>query len=318
MTKQNKDQNPHLSIIIPVYNSADIFPELYVRLKKILIDEYNNHEIITIVDGNEDNCSDIIASYCNNDRKLKMILFSKNFGHQSAITAGLENASGCVVVTMDDDLEDPPEEIPTMLRELEKGYDLIYGIRKKRKVSIIKKFLFYSYYRILNYFSSIDMPYDSGDFCVMNKKVVDTLNNLPERNRFIRGLRSWAGFKQKGYEYERGIRYSGTSGYSLRKYIKFSIDGILSFSNRPLTIVSIFGFFACSISFILGITAITLKIFGFLPDNTVGWTSLFVIIVFIGGIQLISIGVIGQYIGRIYDEVKNRPMYVIKEKIGFK
>lgn len=308
-------ESVELSVVIPVYNSAKIFPELHRRLVKTLSDTVHSYEIIAVVDGCTDRSAEVIEMYTKGDPHLKMVELSRNFGHQTAITAGLQLSSGEMVVVMDDDLEDPPELLPKFLFKAREGYDVVYGIRKKRKVSIPRRLAFSFFYRLLNRLSAIDMPYDSGDFCLMKRPIVEALNAMPETNRYIRGLRTWLGLKQVGIEYERGKRPTGQSGYRLINYIKLAMDGILSFSYKPLTFVSVIGFTVALASFLAGMRLIILKLMGESIDIP-GWASIMVTVLFIGGIQLISIGILGQYIARIYDEVKRRPKFIIRRTIG--
>ena len=304
------------SIVIPVYNSAQIFPLLYDRLVKVLTKIVNSFEILAIVDGCDDNSAEVIEKCCEGGIGLKMVEFTRNFGHQAAITAGLEFSTGELVIVMDDDLEDPPELLPAFIRKAQEGYDVVYGIRKRRKVSFIRRTCFYLYYRLLNKLTGINIPYDAGDFCLMRRAVVDALNAMPETNRYIRGIRTWLGFRQVGIEYERGSRLLGESGYNLAGYFKLGLDGILSFTYKPLRYVSGMGFIIAMVSFIFGISAIILKLTGKI-SQVPGWTSIVVSVSFLGGVQLISIGILGQYIARIYDEVKQRHKFVIKRVIGF-
>lgn len=308
-------ESVELSVVIPVYNSAKIFPELHRRLVKTLSDTVPSYEIIAVVDGCTDSSAEIIEMLTKENPSLKMVELSRNFGHQTAITAGLQLSSGEMVMVMDDDLEDQPELLPKFLSKAREGYDVVYGIRKKRKVSIPRRMAFSFFYRLMNRLSDIDMPYDSGDFCLMKRSIVDALNAMPETNRYIRGLRAWLGLRQVGIEYERGRRPIGQSGYRLINYIKLGMDGILSFSYKPLTLLSIFGFTIALASFLAGMRLILLKFIG----RTIivpGWASIMVAVLFIGGVQLISVGILGQYIARIYDEVKKRPKFIIKRTIG--
>jgi glycosyltransferase involved in cell wall biosynthesis len=309
--------SPELSVVIPVYRSASIFPELYRRLDASLSPIVKALEIIAVADGNSDGSADIIADIHHKDPRIKLIELSRNFGHQVAVTAGIDHAQGQLIVVMDDDLEDPPEVIPKLIAKAREGYDLVYGIRRHRQVGIIKRVFYAAFYRIMNSLSAIDIPYDSGDFCLMKRPIVDTLKKMPEKNRFIRGMRCWAGYNQTGVEYDREPRYAGESGYSIRGYFKFAMDGILSFSYRPLTIVTASGFITAAAGFLFALYAFFARLTGKLPADATGWTSLMVGILFLGGVQLLSIGIIGQYIARIYDEVKHRPHYIAKRKIGF-
>jgi len=304
-----------LSVIIPIYNSSKIFPELYKQVCAALLDTVRSFEIIAVLDGCTDASYDVIHKLRGDDKTIKIIELSRNFGHQAAISAGLEFASGEMVAIMDDDFEDPPELLPKFISRLREGFDVVYGIRKKRKRSFFIRALFSSFYRMLDKLVDIRIPPDAGDFCVMKKSFVNVLNGMPETNRFLRGLRVWSGFSQTGIEYERGERFSGKSGYSFRKYLGLAMDGIFSFSYKPLIFISLAGGLIASLSFLLGTGLIILKLGGKIRDVP-GWTSLAVIVLFLSGVQLTSMGVVGTYVARIYDEVKRRPKYVIKRMVG--
>lgn len=305
-----------LSIVVPIYNSATIFPELYRRICASLEAVVSSFELIAVLDGCSDNSLDVIQSVRNNDNRIKIIEFSRNFGHQAAVTAGLKYVGGDIVVIMDDDLEDPPEQIPRFIERIRSGFDVVYGIRKKRKRSWSHRLLYSCFYRILGKLSDIHIPRDAGDFCIMTRKVVDIINSMPERDRFLRGLRAWTGFRQIGIEYERSSRFAGDSGYTMRKYLALAAKGIVSFSHRPVTFISILGAVIALFSFILGFLFIMLKLLGKIPDVP-GWTSLAVLFLFLSGVQMITTGVIGAYIARIFDEVKQRPTFVVSKIIGF-
>ncbi len=305
-----------ISVIIPVYNSEAIQKELYNRLSTVLNSYKHEYEIIYVNDGSHDNSAQAIKEICLKDKKMKLIDFSRNFGHQAAICAGLKKAKGNIVAIIDDDLQDPPEVLPKFLDKLQDGYEVVYGIRKKRKENIFKRAIFYTFYRLLKLVSNHEIPYDSGDFCVMDRKIVDVINRFPESNKFLRGIRSWAGFRQTGIEYERHSRYAGKSQYSLRKYLRFAFDAIFSFSYLPLRIMAIFGFCAAGLSFIYGCYIFINKMSGRI-EEVPGFTTIFLAIIFIGGLILISMGIIGEYIARLYDEAKRRPHYIIKDEIGF-
>ncbi|EKE14075.1 MAG: glycosyl transferase family protein, partial [uncultured bacterium] len=243
--------------------------------------------------------------------------FSRNFGHQTAVTAGLDFATGDAVAILDADLQDPPEILPKFFEKLSQGYDVVYAIRKKRKENIFKKAAYSLFYKILHLIASVDIPLDSGDFCVLSQRMVKTINSFPERNRFIRGLRSWAGFKQIGLEYEREKRFAGESKYGLKKLFKLAFDGIFSFSFIPLQIMFILGSASLFLS-ILGIfLAVYMKYFTTAYNRVPGFATTTILIMFVGGLQLFSIGVMGEYLRRVYDEVKQRPQYIIESKIGF-
>lgn len=305
-----------VSIVIPVYNSEKIQKELYTRLVNVLSKYNTNYEIIFINDGSQDNSIENLKQLCLNDKDVKLIDFSRNFGHQSAIMAGFNKASGDIIAVIDDDLQDPPEILSTFIDKLNEGYDVVYGIRKKRKENFLKRSFFYIFYRVLRLLSSHDIPFDTGDFCVMNRKVLENLNRFPETNKFIRGIRSWIGFRQIGIEYERDARYEGSSQYTFKKYFKFALDAMLSFSYLPLRISTLFGFLVAGFSFFYGLYIIVQKLLGQIGDVP-GFTTLIVSTAFIGGVLLICLGIIGEYIARIYDEIKRRPQYIIKDEKGF-
>ncbi|MEZ5503558.1 MAG: glycosyltransferase family 2 protein [Halioglobus sp.] len=304
-----------ISIVIPVYYSANIFRSLYGRLVGTLEELSRSFEIIAVVDGCADDSAAVIADVHAQDPRVKLIEFSRNFGNQMAITAGLRYSTGNIVVVIDDDLEDPPEVIPHLLAKAEEGYDVVYAVRRKREISLLRHGMFKLYYRIFSKLSNFDVPEDVGDFCLMRRPIVDVLNAMPESHRYIRGLRSWAGFRQTGIEFDREVRHSGQSGFNLVRYLRFAFDGIFSFSHVPLMLSTYLGFFISLISFLLGIWFVVAKLLGLLPDVP-GWSSIAVFILFIGGVQLLSVGVLGQYIGRIYDEVKKRPPYIIRRALG--
>jgi polyisoprenyl-phosphate glycosyltransferase len=306
-----------LSVIIPVFYSADIFPTLYARLIETLEKTVDTFEIIAVVDGCSDNSADVVAEYNISDPRVKLIELSRNFGNQMAITAGLRYCSGEMVVVIDDDLEDPPELIPELIKKAEENFDVVYAVRRKREVSRFRHAAYKGYYRVLSKLANFEIPENVGDFCLMRRPIVDALNAMPENNRYIRGLRAWAGFRQIGIEFDRELRHSGTSGFSLVKYLKFAYDGIFSFSQKPLMYVVFMGFTISASSFALGGALIVFKVAGKLPDVP-GWASIATSILFIGGIQLLSIGVLGQYIGRIYDEVKKRPPFIVRRSVGLK
>lgn len=307
--------HPELSLVIPVYYSADIFPELYARVKKTLEDESISFELIAVVDGCVDNSSEVIAAIHEKDFRVKLVEFSRNFGEEAAVSAGLSYSLGETVMVIDDDLEDPPEIIPDFYAKLNEGYDLVYGIIRKRKVSWLRQTLFYLYYRVLNHMANIKMPADAGSLAIMKREVVNAINELDESNLYIRGLRIWVGFNQTGLEYERQDRYSGRSSYNIGKYLMFAINGILSFSYKPLRLVTGVGFIVSFSSFIYTLWILYRRVFGTMPDVP-GYASIMVVMLFLGGIQLLSVGVVGEYIARIYDESKHRPRYIIRRSLG--
>jgi len=308
------DKNYVYSIVIPVLNEEKVLNELYQRLTKVMTDIGESYEIIFINDGSTDNSLKIMKQLHTHDKRIKIIDFSRNFGHQIAITAGIDFTSGDAVITIDADLQDPPEVIPDLIKKWKEGYEVIYGIREKRKgENFFKKITALIFYRLINKMTMINMPPDSGDFRLIDKKVVNNLKNIRENNRYVRGLTYWIGFKQIGVPYERDKRFAGKSKYPIKKLFKLAYDAIFSFSNFPLKIATYFGFIVSFLSFLYLIYALIIKLF----TNSVihGWTSLMISILFLGGVQLICLGIIGEYIARINDEVKKRPLYIIKEII---
>lgn len=297
-----------LSVIVPVYNEEEIIEKTFQTLEKEL--DYVEHELIFVNDGSKDRTLEILESLIKENSNHRIISFSRNFGHQAAFSAGLHYAKGDAVVIIDGDLQDPPSLIREMIEKWKEGYQVVYAQRKKRAGETpFKKISAHIYYRILHTLTSIEIPPDTGDFRLMDARVVEQINKLPERSRFLRGLVCWVGFKRIGITYDRAERAGGTSKYPLRKMFRLAIDGITSFSTTPLKISFMVGTFATLIALGIFLWSILEKIFA--PETTVpGWASLMTAIVFFGGIQLISIGIMGEYIGRIYEEVKQRPLYI--------
>ena len=306
-----------VSFVIPMYYEEKVVEECYKRVKKVLneLTQYDS-EIIVVNDGSKDQTLPILENLAKNDKSLKVISFSRNFGHQAAVTAGLQYVTGDAIVIIDADMQDPPELIKEMLELWEQGNEVIYGKRKVRKgESAFKLLTAKMFYQTLNALSDVEIPKDTGDFRLVDRKVVDTINQLPEHNKFLRGLFSWVGYKQIPFEYERQERFAGTTKYPLKKMLKLASDGIISFSTKPLKLVGTLGILSVLISFILLVYAIISYIFK-LNDLSAGWTSIMVAITFFAGIQLLSIWIIAEYIGRIYDESKARPQYIIEKKLN--
>lgn len=306
-----------ISVIIPMYYEEEVAEECYKRMTSVLqnIENYD-YEIICINDGSKDKTLTILENLAIKDKRLKVLSFSRNFGHQCAVTAGLKYVTGDAIVIIDADLQDPPELIPKMLKLWEAGNDVIYGKRKTRDgESVFKLFTAKMFYKTLNALSDVEIPKDTGDFRLVDRKVVDTINSLPEHNKFLRGLFSWVGYKQIPFQYERKERFAGKTKYPLKKMLKLASDGIISFSTKPLKIVGGLGIISIVISFILLIYALISYIFK-LNNLSAGWTSLMLGITFFSGVQLLSLWIMSEYIARIYDESKNRPQYIIEKKIN--
>jgi dolichol-phosphate mannosyltransferase len=303
------------SVIIPVYNEESVLTETYARLKTVM-DGLGDYELIFIDDGSVDASATIIAGMLAKDKSLRLIRFSRNFGHQCAITAGMDYARGDAVIIIDADLQDPPELLPEMARLWRSGYDVVYGKRVSREgESFFKKATAAFYYRSLKRLTDFDVPIDTGDFRLIDRKVCDTMKSLGEKNRYVRGLVSWVGFKQIALEYERQKRHSGVTKYPFRKMARFAIDGITAFSHKPLRITAFIGFAISLVSFVYIIVIIYQRIFT--ATTVTGWASTMAVTLFTQGIVLIMLGLMGEYIGRIYEEIKNRPIYIVKETLGY-
>lgn len=306
-----------ISIVIPMYYEEEVAEECYQRISNTLkkLDNYD-YELIFINDGSQDKTQEILENIAKQDKKAKIITFSRNFGHQCAVTAGIKHVTGDCVVIIDADLQDPPEVIPEMLKLWEQGNEVIYGKRKSRKgESKFKLLSAKMFYRTLDALSDVKIPMDTGDFRLVDRKVIDVINSMPEHNKFLRGLYSWVGFKQIPYEYERQERYAGKTKYPLKKMLKLASDGIISFSTKPLKLVGYLGIITIVISIALLIYTLISYIFS-LNNLTAGWTSIMVAITLFSGVQLVSIWLISEYIARIYDETKNRPQYIIRDTIN--
>ncbi len=306
-----------VSVVIPMYYEEEVAQECYERVVKVLksIQDYE-YEIIFINDGSKDKTLEILEAIAKQDKNVKIISFSRNFGHQAAVTAGIKYVTGDAVVIIDADLQDPPELIPEMLKLWEQGNEVIYGKRKTRQgESRFKLLTAKLFYKTLNALSDVDIPKDTGDFRLVDKKVIDVVNSMPEHNKFLRGLFSWVGFKQTAYEYERKERFAGKTKYPFKKMLKLAGDGIISFSSKPLKIVGGLGIISIILSIIILIYSLISYIFE-LNSLTPGWTSIMVAITLFSGVQLLSIWVMSEYMARIYDETKNRPQYIIDKKIN--
>lgn len=300
-----------LSIIIPIYNEEGNIPALFERLDSVVSKIDVEKEFIFVNDGSKDKSILLIENLAEKHPFVKYIDFSRNFGHQIAVSAGLDKSTGDAVVIIDADLQDPPELIAGMYAKMQEGYDVVYAKRRARKgEGLMKKFTAKLFYRILGKITSVSIPIDTGDFRIMSRKVTDIVRAMPEKEKFLRGQISWVGFEQTFIEYDRDERHAGTTGYTYRKMIRFALDGITSFSNFPLKFATAAGFIVSGFSFFMIVYALYSRYI--LKVYEPGWTSLMLAITFIGGIQLICIGIIGEYISRMSENVRNRPLYIIK------
>ncbi|MCX8072607.1 MAG: glycosyltransferase family 2 protein [Candidatus Binatia bacterium] len=307
---------PTLSLVVPVLNEEETIPVFYRRAVAALEQTGVPFEIVFVDDGSQDNTFETARALSQRDPRVKIIRFSRNFGHQTAVTAGLHYAAGAAVAVIDGDLQDPPEFVPRLFEKWKEGYEVVYAVRRSRKENVFKRAAYRLFYRLLRRLSYIDIPLDSGDFAIMDRRVVDQLNAMPERNRFVRGIRAWVGFRQIGLEYDRDARFAGESKYSLSKLFRLAYDGLISYSYVPLRLATQFGFVISAVAFGLILYLLVLRIvYG--ERLVTGWTSTVVVILFLGGIQLLSLGILGEYVGRIFDEVKRRPLYVVRETVGF-
>lgn len=306
-----------ISVVVPMYYEEEVVNECYTRLNNVFkeLKKYD-YEFIFVNDGSRDRTLELLEKIAMDDKKVKIISFSRNFGHQCAVTAGLKFTTGDAVIIIDADMQDPPELIKEMIDLWEAGNEVIYAKRKARRgESRFKLFTAKMFYRVLDGLSDVKIPQDTGDFRLADKKVINVINDLPEHNKFLRGLFSWVGYRQIPIEYERKERFAGKTKYPLKKMIKLAIDGIISFSNKPLKILGVIGIFSIIISF--GILIYSLISYLFKLNNlTAGWTSLMVTITFFSGVQLLSIWLMSEYISRIYDESKGRPQYIIDKTIN--
>jgi len=298
---------PRISVVIPVFNEEQNLPVLYERLVAVLR-PLGSYEIVFVDDGSRDRSAQIVTDLEQTDPGVRLVPFSRNFGHQAALSAGLDHAQGEAVILMDADLQDPPEILPQLVERWAEGYQLVYAVRERRDEGVAKRATAHLFYRLLRAAADVDIPVDTGDFCLMDRQVVDELCALPEQNRFLRGLRSWVGFRQIGVSYERPPRHAGEVKYTVRKMVKLAVDGLLAFTSLPLRLASYLGFFTAAAGLVYLAVAFANRLAG---STTAGWASLVALILVIGGVQLIVAGVLGSYVARIYDETKGRPRYIV-------
>ncbi len=306
-----------LSVVVPCYNEEEVIEQTHLRLTQVFEHEPSTRlEIIYVDDGSRDRTLPILRELQATDRRVRVVSFSRNFGHQFAVTAGLDHAAGDAVCVIDADLQDPPEVILQMLERWRQGVDVVYGVRAEREgESAFKLWTAKMFYRTINRLSDTPIPLDTGDFRLMDRSAVEAFQAMPERDRFVRGMVAWAGFRQEALPYRRAARFAGTTKYPLKKMLRFAADGIMSFSTVPLRMAVYLGLAAACMAMLGVVYALGMRL---ATQNWVaGWTLLFIAVLFIGGVQLMFMGVLGEYIGRIYGEVKRRPLYLVKEQLGF-
>jgi dolichol-phosphate mannosyltransferase len=311
-----------ISVVVPALNEEDGVRALYARIVAAAREwPDTNLELILVDDGSSDRTLEICREIAHSDERFKVVSLTRNFGHQAAVSAGMQQTSGDVVVVMDADLQDPPEGIGPLIAKLKDGFDVVYAIRSKRKENLAKRSMYYLYYRLLRKLAALDIPLDSGDFCVMRGNVCRAICELPERNRFVRGLRTWVGYRQTGMAYEREARFAGEPKYSFAKLMKLALDGIINFSYKPLHVAILFGA-AVGVLSCLGGLFVLLQYFtnwtvmGFNPRQARGWTSLIFTILFSSAVQLFCVGILSEYVGRLFEEAKRRPIYLVQERIN--
>ncbi len=305
---------PVISIVLPVFDEEENLAPLYERLSAVMVGLNLTYEIIFVDDGSRDNGPGWLRAVADSDSQVVFIELARNFGHQVAISAGLDYARGQGVIIMDADLQDPPEVLPNFIKKWQEGYEVVYAVRAKRKEGRLLRLAYAAFYRLLRVVSSIEIPLDAGDFCILDRKVVDVLVNMPERNRFLRGIRSWVGLNQVGLVYERDSRHAGRPKYTFNRLLYLALDGLVSFSYIPLRVITFLGFGVSLMSILLALFYTIKKLTTGL--NPPGFATLVVSIFFLAGIQLVTIGVIGEYVGRIFEEVKRRPLYVVRSIKG--
>jgi len=305
-----------LCVVIPVFNEEENVQELITRLLRVFdsVPEIAG-QVVFVNDGSRDGTVDLIVERCRNEPRIALIDLSRNFGHQAALSAGLAHADGDAVVTMDADLQDPPELIPDLMARWRQGYEVVYAVRRRRKEAVLKRLAYSMFYRLQRAIAKIDLPLDAGDFCLMDRRVVEVVVSLPEYNRFLRGLRGWVGFRQTGLEYDRPARFAGETKYSWSKLLSLAVSGFVGFSTLPLRAAVWLGLLASAFGLILMVWVVATKVFQLYAPR--GWASMIAVVLFLGGVQLLVLGVMGEYLGNVYDEVRRRPVFVVRRLIGF-
>lgn len=305
-------QNPTLSIVAPCFNEAATLPEFYRRVSEAMQKLEETWELVLVDDGSQDGTAAILRQLARQDAHIRPVIFARNFGHQLAVTAGLDYSRGQAVVIIDSDLQDPPEVIPEMVAKWRDGYEVVYAVRTEREGETwFKLFTASLFYRLIYRITDVDIPLDTGDFRLLDRKVVDVLNKMRERHRFLRGMSVWVGFRQTGVPYKRAARFAGETKYPLKKMVKFASDAITGFSYLPLQLATYLGFLAAGISILAIPVVIAARMAG--SQAFFGQATTLIAVLFLGGVQLISLGILGEYIGRIYDEARGRPLYIVRE-----
>jgi len=311
-----------ISVVVPAFNEAAAIEMLHRRLTAAAETWREDYEIILVDDGSSDETLAICRQIAGVDAHFRVLSFSRNFGHQAAVSAGLRHCSGDIAAVIDADLQDPPEELIRFIEKCREGFDVVYAIRTKRKENVVKRTGYFLYYRLLKRLSALDIPLDAGDFCVIGGTALEALNSLPERNRFVRGLRTWVGYRQTGLVYERHSRQAGEPKYTFSKLVRLALDGIINFSYKPLQLVTFSGLLLGLFTILagLGVTILYVTdttVLGYNPRQVRGWTSLILVVSMLSGVQLISLGILGEYLGRVFEEVKGRPPFIIRTKLNF-
>ncbi len=313
MTEKTSNDQPVYTIIAPIYNEIKCIDELYTQIVKVMDSTGEPWEMVWIDDGSRDGSTDRIRYYAELDPRIRPVIFARNFGHQIAVTAGLDYSRGQAVVIIDADLQDPPEVILELISKWKEGYQVVYAVRSEREgESWFKTFTAAQFYRMIDKITDVKIPLDTGDFRLMDRKVIDVLNSMREKHRFLRGMSSWVGFKQVGVPYKRHARFAGETKYPLKKMLLLALNAITSFSYFPLQLATYIGFIAAGISILAIPIVILTRVFG--AQAFFGQATTLIAVLFLGGVQLISLGILGEYIGRVYDEVKGRPLYIVSEK----
>ncbi len=307
-----QDNKPVISVVAPIFNESATLPEFYRRVREALQPLGETWELVLIDDGSRDNSSEIMRELARQDPRVRPVIFARNFGHQLAVTAGLDYSRGEAVVIIDSDLQDPPEVIPEMIARWREGYEVVYAIRTEREGETwFKLFTASLFYRLIYRITDVDIPLDTGDFRLLDRKVVNVLNSMRERHRFLRGMSVWVGFRQTGVSYKRHARFAGETKYPLKKMVKFASDAVTGFSYFPLQLATYVGFFSAGISILAIPIVIIMRLIG--QQAFFGQATTLIAVLFLGGVQLISLGILGEYIGRLYDEARGRPLYIVRD-----